>query len=70
MSELVYLQGRDLKWNRAAQAWIFDLRGALVIDGHEVRRPLKNSGASKRIIALPSILDEIGFVAWARERRG
>ena len=69
ISELVYLQGRDPKWNRAAQAWIFDLRGALV-DGHEVRRPLKNSGASKRIIALPSILDEIGFVAWARERRG
>jgi integrase len=69
LGELVYLQGRDLRWRRDAKAWTFDLRDTLLVNGRSVERPLKTEG-SRRVIALPAFLVETGFVEWARDREG
>jgi len=69
LAELVFLQGRDLKWNKQARAWTFDLHDKVLIGRREVQRPLKTKG-SRRIIALPHFLKEVGFIKWARERPG
>jgi integrase len=69
VAELVYLQGRDLKWHKEARAWTFDLHDKILIGRKEVQRPLKTPG-SRRIIALPHFLHEVGFIDWARERPG
>src|SRR3546814_3568319 len=40
VAELVYLQGRDLKWNKEARAWTFDLHDKVLVGRKEVQRPL------------------------------
>jgi len=69
LAELIYLQGRDIKWNKEAQAWTFDLTTKMKVRGREVERPLKNK-PSRRIIAIPHFVVATGFVDWARERPG
>ena len=86
MGELVYLQAKDIKrldqrWTQAelemmdederpsSNPWLIDLGTDIIVDGRRVRRPTKNTG-SRRIIALNQILDDLGFIAWAKARKG
>src|SRR5690606_1792915 len=67
LAELVSLQGKDLVKHEDVPEWIFDLRQKIVVNGLEQDRQLKTSNA-RRIIALPRVLDDLGFIRWARER--
>jgi len=86
VADLVNLQGRNVQrvtehWTPAELAmldeedrptedgWLFDVTGDVIIDGRHIRRDAKNN-VSRRLIAVHSILDELGFVAWARQRKG
>ncbi|MGO4523490.1 tyrosine-type recombinase/integrase [Microvirga sp. 2MCAF35] len=65
IAELSFLQGRDLR--QIGDAWALGLSEPLIVDGREVRRPLKNSN-SGRLVALHETLVKAGFVDWMKSR--
>jgi integrase len=65
LGELVFLQPRDfveIKGNL-----VIDLDTPNVVAGRERKRPLKNP-TSYRIVAIHSLLHQVGFVDWARSQ--
>ncbi len=65
IAELVFTQARDLR--QFGDAWALSLAEPLIVDGREVRRPLKNAN-SARLVALHDTLVEAGFIKWAMDR--
>jgi len=86
VADLINLQGKDVKrltehWTPAAlamlneddrpngEAWLFDTTGDVVVGGKHIRRDAKNH-ISRRLIAAHPLLCELGFIEWARTRKG
>ncbi|WP_414473565.1 hypothetical protein [Microvirga sp. M2] len=67
LGELVFLQGSDFV-ERDGNL-VVDLQRPIVIGGREHQRPLKTK-TSKRVVALHQLLHDVGFVEWARQRKG
>src|SRR3546814_13716814 len=47
LAGLVYLQGRDVKWHRAAQAWVFDRHETIRVEGRELLASAKRARSSQ-----------------------
>ncbi|TPP11515.1 hypothetical protein [Rhizobium glycinendophyticum] len=67
LSEIVYLQSSDIVTIEGNE--VFDLRLPLIIDGKKVDRPLKTR-TSVRIVAIHPLLQECGFIDFAKKQRG
>ncbi|SSC64527.1 hypothetical protein [Ciceribacter selenitireducens] len=67
LSEIVYLQSSDIVTIEGNE--VFDLRLPLTIDGKKVDRPLKTR-TSVRIVAIHPLLQECGFIDFAKKQRG
>ena len=71
LSELVYLQGRNIVDRHNRGHYTANLTMAVITDdGEHMRRPTKNDTSSLRFIVLHDALKEIGFIEWAKSRPG
>lgn len=66
--ELVQMQGRNIQ--RVDGQWIYDLRKDIVRKDSKIRKPKVKNEDSARPIVLHQVLVELGFVEWAKERKG
>jgi integrase len=67
LAELVDLQASDI--DKVGAVWVLDLRKDIEINGRRIKRRIK-SEAGRRLVVLHSVLEEAGFIAWARGRSG
>jgi integrase len=64
-----YLMSLDDKHRPPHDAWLLDITTDIDIDDKVYEREVKNE-PSKRLIALHPILEQLGFVEWARAQNG
>ncbi len=70
ISELVFLQSKDIRDVFGQGHYVADLISPIKTDDGFIRRPTKNDRSSLRYVALHDKFKEIGFIDWAMSRKG